>query len=192
MTLTEIESILNKKSVSKFVNEYILSNQPVCFKDNEEFIWEIKDLLSNQFKIHKKDIEIVGSGKLGISLSDERFGKEFSIKSDVDIALVSPELFNIAWNELLTLDFLYFKLSDRERQELKDSYQTIHRGFISPERLPKTIFKEQWWKVFEDLSNKPKYEYRKIRGRLFRNWSFVENYYSIKIRKIKMRKNDES
>jgi hypothetical protein len=185
MTLLEIENILNKKTISKFVNEYILSNQPVCFRENEELVWEIKDLLSNQFNIHKKDIEIVGSGKLGISLSDERFGKEFNKKSDIDIALVSSELFNLAWNELLTLDFSYYKLSERKRQDLNDSYQTIHRGFISPERLPRSKFKEHWWKVFNELSNKQKYEHRKIRGRLFRNWSFVEKYYSIQIRKIK-------
>lgn len=192
MTLPEIENILNKDSVSKFVNEYILSNQPVCFRANEELIWGIKDLLSYQFNIHKKDIEIVGSGKLGISLSDERFGKEFNKKSDIDIALVSQELFNLGWNELLTLDFSYYKLSERERQDLSDSYQTIHRGFISPERLPKSKFKEQWWKVFTELSNKQKYEYRKIRGRLFKNWSFVEKYYSIQIIKIKKRKSYES
>lgn len=185
MTIELLKQEIKTKSVSQVVNKYILSNTPQCFTTNPDLVDEIMTRISNHFNIHPKNIEIVGSAKLGISLSEERFGKAYNKGSDIDIVLVSNELFEIAWSQLLTLDFSYYKLSETQRQNLIDSYDSIHRGFISPDRLPKCDFSELWWKIFSALSNKEKYEHRKIRGRLFKNWWFVEKYYSIQISKIK-------
>jgi len=188
MNFEELKHKLTQKSVSRIVNEHVLSSNPVCFNAKPELIWEIKEAISKHFHIHKKNIEIVGSAKLGVSLSEERLGEDFENTSDIDLAVVSDELFNAAWNELLEMEFDWYKLSQPERDAINDNYKTIPRGFVSPERLPKNNFKEKWWQVFSTLSNKSKYEHRKIRGRLFKNWWFVEKYYSIQISNIKNKK----
>jgi hypothetical protein len=184
MTIEELKKELSLKGLSNVVNEKILSSKPVWLKEKESIIYQVKEKISKELNIHLKDIEIVGSAKIGISLSEERYGREFYKKSDVDIAIISENLFNEAWHQLLNLDFKYYKLTESQRQNLNSAYETIHRGFISPDRLPASSFKEKWWKVFNELSNKPLYEYRNIRGRLFKNWFFAEKYYSIQISKL--------
>jgi hypothetical protein len=162
---------------------YVIDSK--CFGGNIDFILELKETLSTYFKVPIKNIEIVGSAKLGLSLSKDRFGKKYDNNSDIDLVLVSSELFDEAWHELLKLEYKFHQLSTKERAFLDDCYGTLHRGFISPEKLPpKTDFHKYWWRIFSNLSNKEIYEYRKIRGRLFKDWWFVEKYYSINLKKI--------
>ena len=102
--------------------------------------------------------------------------------------VVSSELFDIAWHELLLIEFQYYNLSEVEKTNLRDSFSYIPKGVISPDSLPnKTNFFKQWWSIFSDLSSKEKYNFRKIRGRLFKNWWFAEKYYSIQLTKIKFK-----
>ncbi|MBN1365886.1 MAG: hypothetical protein JW976_13845 [Syntrophaceae bacterium] len=185
MELGELRNELKKSSPEKIVRKHILKDAAICFKGDMDLILELKESLSSYFDVHIKNIEIVGSAKLGVSLSEERFGKVYSQTSDIDLTIVSSELFDRAWHELLKLDYQYYKLSEKERKYLNDSYETIHRGFISPDRLPpKTDFYKMWWKLFNVLSSEDKYENRKIRGRLFKNWWFLEKYYTIQLIKL--------
>ncbi len=187
MKLEDLKKELNHYNTSRVANKFILSNTPVCFGGNIDLILELKEILSKLFNVHVKDIEIVGSAKLGLCLSSGRFGKLFDKESDIDLVLISSELFDQAWHELLELDFIYYKLKREEQKFLEESYQTIHRGFISPDRLPpKCQFGVNWLKTFSELSGQSKFDYRKIRGRLFKNWWFAEKYYSIRLNELKI------
>lgn len=189
MELSKLKKELSTNDTSKIVNKYILGDVPKCFNGNEDLIFALKESLVNHFDIHFKNIEIVGSAKLGIKLSEGKTGKPYDKESDIDFVLVSSELFDIAWHELLRLEFQYYKLKPAEIAKLKDCYNTICHGFISPDKLPpKTNFYINWWKIFLNLSGQSQYEYRKIRGRLFKNWWFAEKYYSIQLNKLKSEK----
>ena len=185
MNLDQLKRELQKQSVSDIVNNYILAGDPVCLGGNLDLLMKLKKSIANHFDIHVKSIEIVGSSKLGISLNDEKLGKLYDTKSDIDVVIVSSELFDIGWHELLKLDFKYHKLKTNDRESLKDCYETMHRGYVSPDRLPVGMdFSKRWWKIFSELSSCEEYEYRKVRGRLFKNWWFVEKYYSIQLTKL--------
>jgi len=186
LTIDDLKKELDKESLSRVLNKYILGGDPICFPSNKNLIFALKENISTYFDIHPKMIEIVGSAKLGISLSEDRFGGRYNKNSDIDMAVVSIELFDMAWNELMKLDSQFYTLKDKDRQFLKDCSNDIPDGFISPDKLPeKCDFRKKWWKIFSDLSNKKEFEFRKIRGRLFKNWFFVEKYYSIQLKKIK-------
>lgn len=179
MESTQLKKLLDTNSISRIVNRNIFSENPICFKEINKS-WELREEIANYFDIHVKNIEIVGSGKLGISLKEESHGKPFNEKSDIDVLIVSNEMFDEAWKDLLKLEKKYYKLTTTQRAFLAECYDTIPRGFISPDKLPKeTNFYNYWWRVFNDISYKNKYEHRKIRGRLFKNWSFAAKYYSI-------------
>lgn len=185
MNLERLKTELERNSISNVLNKHILDGDPICFNGDLDLIMNLKMSISDHFEIHIKNIEVVGSSKLGISLSEERFGKPYNEKSDIDIVIVSSELFDVAWHELLKLDFKYHKLTPKDIESLKDCYNTIHKGYIRPDKLPANIgFTKSWWQIFSELSNKEKYEYRKIRGRLFKNWWLVEKYYSIQLTKL--------
>ena len=184
MTLEHLKQAIKEFGTTKALNEYLFASKPICFAKNEALVWEIRRRISEYFDIPTRNLEIVGSAKLGFSLSDERFGKPYNNSSDIDIVIVSPELFAQFWNDLLYFDNRYYSLSTEQRLNLEDSYSTVHKGYLSPDKLPKSERKEIWWKLFNELSNKPKFEYRKIRGRLFLSWKFVEKYYSIQFNKL--------
>jgi hypothetical protein len=189
MKLEDLKKELSRHNTSRVVNKFILSSTPVCFGGDIDLILELKETLSKLFNVHVKEIEIVGSAKLGVCLSSERYGKPFDQQSDIDLVIVSSELFDLAWHELLEFDFQYYKLTDEDRAFLEESYQTIHRGFISPDRLPpKSQFGVNWLTTFSELSRQSKFDYREIRGRLFKNWWFAEKYYSIRLNKLKIRR----
>ena len=186
MDLDNLKKELTSNEVSIVVNKYILGGNPICFGGREILILQLKKDLTEHFNIHIKNIEIVGSAKLGVSLGSDKLGKLFDAQSDIDIAVVSSELFDIAWFELMKLESISYKLNEKDRSFLKDCSNLISKGFISPDKLPKiSNFSKIWWKIFSELSNNDKYEYKKIRGRLFKDWWFAERYYSTQLNRLK-------
>jgi hypothetical protein len=185
MNLEDLRHTLRQHPISDFINLFVLNGDSFCFSNDSNIILALKRQIADHFNIHVKNIEIVGSAKLGISLSDTRHGEPFDEKSDIDIAIISSELFDYAWQELLKLDLIYYKLRQREKDMLSECQKTIHRGFISPDRFPlKSDFSKNWWHIFSSLSALEQYENRKVRGRLFKNWLFAEKYYSIRLVKM--------
>ena len=186
MELEELKSKLDDKPTVRFVNEHLFGDTILCPNNNVDRVYDLRKILNDYFSIPVRNVVLVGSAKLGISLSKSRFGAKYSEKSDMDMLIVSGTLFDKAWHDLLSFDWKYHKLSAPEKLLLKDSLDTIQRGFISPDRLPLTSsFRKFWWSIFENLSNKEEYEYRKIRGRLFKSWRFAERYYAINISKLR-------
>jgi hypothetical protein len=187
MKTEEIKAKLDQHGISRFINEYLLSNfyEKYSFTNDRELLWHLKSLLSKSFNIQIRNLEIVGSAKLGVGYNEGMYNKKFSEESDIDIVIVSNDLFEKAWFELLQIEDNYYDLGESGRGFLEEAYKTIHAGFISPDRIPKSMeFHKKWWAVFEGLSNKSEYDNRKIRGRLFKNWWFVEKYYSKSFSKI--------
>jgi len=183
-SLEDLKRIVASSSVSETVNSYILTSDPICFNGKDSIIYELRKMLADHFDVHLKNIEIVGSGKLGISLnpSPARYGKKFNKNSDIDLVIVSGELFDIAWHELVKKESSMF---GREQEKITSCYENISKGIISPDKLPnKMEFSKKWWSIFSSLSSIEKFEKRKIRGRLFKDWWFVEKYYSIQLAKL--------
>jgi len=192
MNSQQLKELLKKDQVLRIVNRNIFSDDPICF-NNKNTSWELREEIANYFNISVKRVEIVGSGKIGISLKEEQSGKAFDVKSDIDVLIVSNELMEDAWKDLLRMEFEYYKLTQPQREFIKECYETIPRGFLSPERLPKEIkFHEYWWRIFSNVSGKKKYDYRKIRGRLFKDWLFAAKYYSIGLEKFNKEKKNEN
>jgi predicted nucleotidyltransferase len=178
--LKDLKEIIATSSISETVNSYILANNPICFDGKNNIVYELRKMLSDHFEVHLKNIEIVGSAKLGISLnpSPKRYGKKFGKDSDIDLVIVSNELFDIAWHELIKREDKLFG----EEEKIFSCYKDIPMGIISPNKLPIQMeFSKKWWGIFESLSSNAKFENRKIRGRLFKDWWFVEKYYSIQL-----------
>jgi hypothetical protein len=186
MDLEGLKKKLGQDSVENIINKYILCEESY-FPSGKELILELKNSIAKHFDIHSRDIEIVGSAKLGFSLNPDKIGKVFNAGSDIDLVIVSSELFDAMWRSLLILEYRENYNLDKKGQELlRECLGTIRDGYISPNRFP-SIFKyhNYWWKIFNSLSSKPKYNTQKVRGRLFKNWLCVEKYYSIQLIKLK-------
>jgi hypothetical protein len=71
-----------------------------CFILNPEGYFDLKLEVANTFSVNPAEILVVGSGKLGFSIAPAKRYKHFGDTSDIDVAIVSTELFQRVWLEV--------------------------------------------------------------------------------------------
>lgn len=66
---------------------------PYAFKEHPLLYEEIRDFIAKGINVHTKDITIVGSARIGYSLSKHEWGRPFNSNSDFDFTIVSNDLY---------------------------------------------------------------------------------------------------
>ncbi len=106
-----IES-LNPPSI---VSEHVLERIPHIFDNDWPLYRTWRAELGSRLGVDPCDISITGSACVGVSFSPRKNFSLFHDKSDIDVAIVSPHHFDVAWRSLRA-----FRLADarnkRERQ----------------------------------------------------------------------------
>lgn len=148
-----------------------------------------KEIVSTKLHINFHNVQIVGSAKVGYSLSPYKLLQPFHEEkpghpsSDIDIAIVSDELYKYYWNKL------------RKEKGIWNQYyynqltESIFRGYISEKHLLKIKGIGEEWCNRIDPINKALQDYlgfvHPITYRLYRNWDDLEEYQLISISKAK-------
>src|SRR5689334_9608076 len=91
------------------LHRYFHAGQSALFQgadpsEEPRFKWNISKQIAQEFRVqcHPLQLFVCGSAHLGFSPVPGKLGKPFnSDESDVDLALVSSELFDRWWHELL-------------------------------------------------------------------------------------------
>lgn len=118
---------------------------PFAFRDCPSIYESIRSWLSFKLHVHAKAISMVGSYRIGWSLSPEKVGAPISNSSDIDLFVVSRELFNSVSDEFCgwAHDFSTGKVCPRNSKE--EEYWLDHRsrgstvlnrGFIDIKMIP--------------------------------------------------------
>jgi len=159
-----------RKKHEDLVEEYLLTGVPFAFKDDQASHVLLLSEIAKQLAIGQDAINVIGSGRIGFSLDPEQFGKPFSEKSDLDVAIVSDTLFDEAWMDMLRLGKAYHKLRNDTKAWLATHRQScIYWGFVRPEHLPGVVrFSSKWFFTFKGLSRIRAFASRPISGRLYR------------------------
>lgn len=146
---------------------------------------DFKSIISNSLKISFNNIAMVGSGKIGFSLtprSDKLFNC-FSPESDVDIAIISNQLFHDYW------DIFRSSYSDINSYHYKYISRGIYRGYISEFHLSIIDECRKHWSSIASSSKKALhsdlYIKHDISYRLYRSWEDFEEYHIQALEKIK-------
>lgn len=71
---------------------FILEGTPYVFERSSMKYVIFREQVAERFNIGSQDVCIVGSAKLGFSLSPYKYGKKFKSISDVDVVVISDEL----------------------------------------------------------------------------------------------------
>ena len=152
-------------------------------------------IISNEFDISPQNIVMVGSGKLGYSLTppqndmETKLFKSFCVDgkerkiSDIDIAIISEELFDRFWNLLRKSFKLQYKA-------LYDHIPiAVYRGYINENHLLKIEGCRKDWRSVSFTSKKALHSdlfiQHDINYRLYRNWYDFQDYHLQALRKIK-------
>ena len=164
--------VLSSKQIFR---KYVL-NGP-CHVLNEELHFRLKEEICEFFDIDFSNVIPVGSARFGFSIKPGKRYVAFGEESDIDIAVVSPDLFTKIWNEA----FLYKKSGAFWPQSAK-FFRYLSEGWIRPDKLPvgpHFPFTQKWWDFFNSLTSSRQYGPYKIRAGLYHSMFFFEEYQKI-------------
>lgn len=154
-----------------------LSFPTSVFIGKEELEFEIFNIIASFFKIPITAIQVVGSAKTGYSYYNNKEFKEGI--SDLDIAIVSPELF-IYYSEIVLRETKGFKdLSKFGRTSDGNSKFTMYRKYVTkgifrPDLMPTCESKKKWFNFFNKLSGKHFELFESINAGIYLSHKFFE------------------
>ncbi len=157
------------------VRRHVISGDCYILSDGQYF--NLRAEIANHFKIHTNEVVVVGSAKLGFSIAPDKRYRPFRDESDIDVALVSPALFDKFW------EAAYAFWKDRGHWVNQSEFQKyLFQGWIRPDKLPTSDrFPEcsDWWEFFRTLTNSNEYGLYQIRCALYKSWYFLEQYHVV-------------
>lgn len=194
-TENDIRQDLIRLTVKNFFLKYVVRTDNWYFREilnipNEKILETIdlfKLIVSKSMNISFNNIVMVGSAKLGYSLSPNKALKKFEVeddgKSDIDIAVISPQLFDIYWKFFresydVTKTNLYGYIS-----------RQIYRGYISERNLLEIDkCRIDWLDKSKEVRKKLKSEMyfkHEINFRIYRDWNDMMEYHIQSIEELK-------
>lgn len=166
--------------------------------NGDDFINEIdhfREIVSSGLQVNFHSVKIVGSAKIGYSLSPDHVLRPFELSleeeksSDIDIAIVSSKMFDYLWEMIRHSKEIYNPINNAH---FIDTTKSIYNGYIKEGILYKLKNIKSWWKekvkpVTEALQYEMAIEHH-ISYRIYRSWEDIEAYQvrSIHISKKKL------
>lgn len=161
-------------STMDIVRKHIILGEP--FAISAAMFDSLRIDVGAHFNVHPTNVLMVGSGKLGFSIAPSKRYTPFGNDSDIDLAIISKEIYEEIWNEVFNYDNQVRDWPDRSRFAISHM-----KGWIRPDKLPMShVFprRREWWDFFEELTSSNKYGPYKIRAGLFHSFSFLEAYHA--------------
>lgn len=152
-----------------------------------EDIQHLRRRLAAKFGAAQDDVSVwvVGSAKLGFSITEKRLRdgtllpryRTFSPRSDIDVVVVSPPIFDLIWREVSA----YAHRAARLPWDSGPLGDYLVCGWLRPDHFPireRLRRCDDWWDLFRSLSSDARYGRRKVRGGLFHSSEHVKQYLS--------------
>lgn len=172
LELAEYRARLSTETPTDIVRRYVTGGR--CFLLTDDLYFELRREVAQAFGVHPDEVIVVGSAKLGFSIAPDQRYKPFDDRSDIDVALVSPELFDAIWLEALTYD-----RSGGDWPSRQTFRRYLFRGWIRPDAFPpSTLFPRaaNWTSFFEGVTSSGRFGMYPIKGGLYRSREFLEMY----------------
>lgn len=161
------------EDVGYFVTARLFDGTPAMWPKELNYIrW--RHLVASALEVDPMAIQLMGSARLGYSMNPKKGFRRFNTKSDLDIAVISPELFEKAWAELraITEDEIFAK---NRRYLLKLVFEECIALDIV---LPRLSFGEKWSRArdlfVEGLGDT--FANCEVNYRLYRSHGSLRNY----------------
>lgn|GEM_PF-6560954 len=87
-------------SETEIVRKHLSFGTPYIFQDSEAIYFNLKKDIADFFNSNPSKIFMVGSAKLGFSIAPRKIWREIQDESDIDMVIVSNEIFEKYWKEL--------------------------------------------------------------------------------------------
>lgn len=169
------------------VGRWVLERVPHLFGDDWAAYSKWRHRLADGLGVDACDLVVTGSASAGFSLSPYKHLKPYDSDSDIDVAVVSPYHFDMAWRYLRSLGSTLYSLTAREQVAVKDHKgRLVYWGTIATDRLlPRLPFGTEWLAVLNTMSAEPPADTRTINVRLYRDFQAVRAYHTDGLRKLR-------
>src|SRR5262249_38426705 len=158
----------------EIVQKHILTGSPVALTADDYFA--LRHEVARQFGIHSVEVVLVGSCRIGFSLTDKtkqnrpRYSR-LRAGSDLDLVVVSARLFD----QLLDAVFEYSQtnLAFSKSPEGVRFRNMLFRGWIEPRGLPpvrRFELSHDWVQFFDGLGRDRRFGNRRATARVYRDW----------------------
>lgn len=189
---------------------FLLEGTPYVFESSPMKYVIFREQVAERFSVGSQDVCIVGSAKLGFSPSPVKFGKQFKEESDVDVVVISEELFHFGSFELFkSLNYVAppvhvarnakpekgrsatVQVDARDWVKMKEALRNYTFNNFNPSLLPgeNTLRQDIFDKITSTaglfLALEPQVFVSKIRCRIFKSWKAAEGYYANSLRQLK-------
>ncbi|MFE0645770.1 hypothetical protein ACFW2Y_29785 [Streptomyces sp. NPDC058877] len=161
------------QEVDYFVTARLFDGTPAVWPQELSYIrW--RHLVATELGVDPMAVQLVGSARLGYSMNPKKNFRRFREGSDLDIAVISPELFDKAWAELREIieDDLFSGNKNYLRKLVFE--ECIALDIV----LPRLSFGEQWSRsrdlFIQDLGST--FSNCEVNYRLYRNHRSLRNY----------------
>jgi predicted nucleotidyltransferase len=174
-----------KQTDTDIVDKYVLFGTPYIFRGDENKYLSLKQVIASQFGVSHTDVIMVGSAKLGFSIAPRKLWKEIHDESDIDMAIISEQLYDEYWRQLLEFNINLTYRTEQEDKLYKEFLEYFFKGWLRPDKFPFSFpAKQVWFDFFKSISYKA-YDKRKITGAIYRNEYFFKKYHEINIKKLR-------
>lgn len=164
--------------LTTLIRKHITTGEP--FSIDAPTYFELRHRVASELKLHPNSIVIVGSSRTGFSLKEKGSPKSryhpFYSGSDIDVVVVSDQLFNSYWDAVFGL------VRQNQNWTLVDGKnfaRDLFFGWVTPQELPNLPRFEharEWTEIFDAITQSRLCGIRPIRARLYRDWSRLEAY----------------
>lgn len=199
LTVDEFKHTLINSSLDSIVKRHIFQGVPYVFRETPESSSLLIQHVCEAFRLPEENVFVVGSARSGFSLNPENFPRMFSDTSDIDVVVISEELFDNVWMKILEwhyprrLQNLGHDEGNWARLRRKEIYwgwlvpSEIHyEGLSFPDILkPLRDISVTWFNAFQSLSLYPVFAPRTVSGRLYRTFDHALYYHIEGLRLIR-------
>lgn len=137
---------------------------------------DLKQAVAQKFDVQHTDVLIVGSAKLGFSISPQKRWKSFGEQSDVDVAIISTALYVRLWRQIAKI----INVDPTFNWEGRRAFQKYHlKGWLRPDALPVSPglgFTQEWFEYFAQLTSAEVCGPVHISAGIYYDLGFLEQY----------------
>ena len=204
LTVEEFKSLLGTKSAEDVVQDVVFEREPHVFRDEPDSLQLLREHVIERLKVFAPslaatDCQLVGSAQTGFSLAPDSFPNSFSEESDIDVAIVSAELFDKIWLTILRWNYAYprrHQLEPPNQAWVRARRHDIYWGWFRPDEMKWTGLwrkskltavqevRAAWFNTFRELGLYREFAGRDVHGRLYRTWEHAVEYHADGVRKI--------
>jgi hypothetical protein len=131
LSLEIFKEALLGSSASTLANEYLNSRVVTAFPTDVEYD-AFKSLVTVEVPSTRL-VAVVGTGNWRYSLNPGKEFKEFDETSDIDVAIVSPEMFRATWDNLRDFHRVNWATTPNDvRLKLRRNGENVYCGFVTP------------------------------------------------------------